>query len=68
MSIKTKYAGSKCLQSQIGVVTVYLFKGWDLTHGIGWFTKAYSRTNNKIGFGFHKTNKFTSVRQALILK
>lgn len=54
----------KTIISRNEEVKIYLYKGCDLVHGGGWFAHSYSRT--LIGFGFHKTNKLTAVRQALI--
>lgn len=58
----------KCLRKKIkykkNIVTVYLYHGWDLTHGKGWFSHSYFDSFDA-GFGFHKTNKLTAVRQAL---
>ena len=60
MSQKTRYAGiSKCVKKVIQGKTIYLYKSWDLMHGYGWF--AHSYFNCCVGFGFHKTNKFTAV-------
>lgn len=66
MAIKTKHGYDKCLKSKIGNITIYLFKSFDLIHGYGWFVHSY-QDDFKIGFGFHKTNKLTAVRQSLII-
>lgn len=43
--------------------TIWLRKGFDLTHGFGWFCQVYNNNYN-VGFGYSK-NKFTAVRLAL---
>lgn len=53
-----------CLVKEIKGATLYLFKGFDLVHGKGFFARIHT-DDFKDGFGFHKTNKFTAVRQAL---
>jgi hypothetical protein len=53
----------KCLVKQIGNWKVYLYKSFDLKHGYGYFVHSY-HNNYSIGFGFHKTNKLTAVRQS----
>lgn len=54
----------KCLVKHINGVTIYLYKGWDLKHGKGFFAHSVA-DDFKIGFGFHKTNKLTAVRESL---
>jgi len=63
MSEKTKHGHSKCLRKRIGNSTVYLYKGWDLANGHGWFAHCYN--DYSVGFGFHHTNKLTAVKQSL---
>lgn len=65
MSTKENNGYSKhCLVKKIGYYTIYLYKSWDVVHGIGYFS--HSITNDfKAGFGFHKTNKFAAIRQSL---
>lgn len=41
---------------------VYMHKTWDLTHGYGYHIQVYDVTN--CAYGFHKSNKFTAVKQA----
>lgn len=66
MSEKAKHGNNKCLKTKIGQIEIYLFKGFDLAHGKGWFVRSY-HDNFKTGFGFHKSNKLTAVRQALLI-
>jgi len=68
MAQKSKYAGTKCLRSTIKhdghFITLYMYRGCDLVHGRGWFVHSYFDTFY-VGIGFHKTNRFTAVRQSL---
>ena len=57
---------SKCLVSYTETHHIYLYKSFSLMQGYGWFAHYYPKNSEEIGFGFHKTNKFTAVRQALI--
>ena len=59
----TKTRGNR-LQKDIHGINIELGKSWDLTHGIGWFCSVMSKAF-RLGYGFHKTNKFTAVRLAL---
>lgn len=52
-----------CLIKEINGLTIYLYKSWDLVHGVGYFVQSIDK-NNRIGFGFHKKNKITAVRQS----
>ena len=67
MSKVTKHGYDKCLKKKFkhkgNIITVYLYHGWDLYHGKGWFVHSYFDTFDT-GFGFHKTNRFTAVRQS----
>lgn len=42
---------------------IWLHKTWDLNKGYGYHVQVYFKNWN-IGYGFHKTNKFTAVREA----
>ena len=68
MAEKTKHGYDKCLRKKIkyknNIVTIYLYRGYDLIHGKGWFSHSYFDTFD-IGFGFQKTNKLTAVRKSL---
>lgn len=64
MSKQTNFPFKMSLKKQIGSVEFFLGKGWDLSHGKGYFCHAY-HDDFRIGFGFHKTNKFIAVRIAL---
>lgn len=64
MAEKTDYCGSKALKGTIGNITIYLYRTWDIVHGKGWFVRSVNE-NLKLGFGFHKHNRFTAVREAL---
>lgn len=55
----------KCLIKYINRDKVYLYKSFSIMQGYGWFCHIY-HDNRSIGFGFHKTNKFSAVRQGLI--
>ena len=57
---------SKCLVNNTETYILYLYKGFSLMQGYGLFCIYYYKNSEEIGFGFHKTNKFTAVRQALI--
>jgi hypothetical protein len=65
MSKKENNGYSKhCLVKKINGIKIYFYKSWDVVHGKGFF--AHSITDDfKTGFGFHKTNKLTAVRQSL---
>jgi hypothetical protein len=63
MSTKTKHATSKTLLKVIDYNQIYLYKSWDLTHGIGYFVRIYA-LDYSLGFGFSK-NKFTAVKEAI---
>lgn len=54
----------KCLVKKINGVKIYLYKSWSLVHGFGYYCFSLGE-GFKIGFGFHKTNKFSAVRQSL---
>jgi hypothetical protein len=53
----------KCLVKIIGGTKIYLYKSFDLRHGYGYFAVS-NLLDYKIGFGFHKTNKLTAIRQS----
>jgi len=65
MSKREKNGYGNCLTTNICGTTIWLHRSFDLVHGIGWFCHTYFE-NRGVGFGFHKTNKFIAVRQALI--
>lgn len=71
MAEKTKWGGSKCLRKKINyrnnTVKIYLYRSWDVKHGYGWFSHSVF-DSFEVGFGFHKTNKLTAVRQSLNIK
>jgi hypothetical protein len=67
MAEKTKIGFDKCLKTKMGDVVIYLYKSWDLTHGIGWFSHTYNQRDFRNGFGFDAKNKFTAVRKAMLL-
>jgi hypothetical protein len=48
---------------KIGSDGYWLRKTWDLSRGYGWHVQIYDR-NHEIGYGFHKTNKFTAIKIA----
>lgn len=53
------------LVKTINGIECYLYKSFDLTHGYGYFVHSFNNVKFNTGFGFHKTNKFTAIRQAL---
>jgi hypothetical protein len=78
MATLKKMNGENYLYSETQNYYIYLHRSWDLTNGLGWFCHAgtigeldddYMNSNEykKLvsGFGFHKKNKFTAVRNAL---
>ncbi len=64
MAQKAYWPNSKGLKKTIQTNEIYLGLSWDIKHGVGWFCQVH-RLDWSIGFGFHKTNKFTAVREAL---
>jgi hypothetical protein len=64
MSVKTKFGYNKCLKKDIGNVKIYLYYGWDLIHGKGWFAHSYHYYTYNVGFGFSK-NKFRAVKNSI---
>lgn len=67
MSEKVSNGYSKhCLVKKINGIKISLYKSWDIAHGKGFFAHAFA-DDFKTGFGFHKTNKLTAVREALKL-
>lgn len=62
MSQKCYWPNSKGMKKQIGKYEIQLGYSWDLTHGKGWFARAWLNWDD--GFGFSK-NKFTAVRKAI---
>lgn len=65
MSKKIKIYCNTWLHKKINENSVHLYKGYDLVHGKGWFCTIMNKNFN-ISFGFHKKNKFTAYRNALI--
>lgn len=65
MAEKVSYPNKGSLRKQIGIHKTYLTKSWSLTTGYGWFCQIY-RDDFKVGNGFHKRNKFSAVRKALL--
>ena len=64
MSEKENNGYSKhCLVKHIGGVKIYLYKSWDVMHGIGFF--AHAVNSRKFGFGFSKRYKLSAVKMAL---
>jgi len=63
MSNKAYWPNSKGLTKNIRGKNFYLGTGWDIAHGKGWFCQVFGIIG--VGFGFHKKNKFTAVRNAL---
>ena len=65
MSEKAHWPDNKGLRKEMNNKTFYLGRSWDLTNGKGWFCQVHCNRTFNMGFGFHKTNKFTAVRIAL---
>ncbi len=64
MAEKAYWPNDHGLKKDIGNKTYYLGISWDLTNGKGWFCQVFNNDIFTIGFGFHKTNKFSAVRIA----
>lgn len=62
--VKNGYSNN-CLVKEIGGVKIYLYKSWDLVHGKGWFAHSVF-FDFTVGFGFHRSNKFSAVREAML--
>jgi hypothetical protein len=67
MSKKGKWFWNKSLTKKIGHARITLFKGWDLTHGKGWFAYISLEEGiySTIGWGFSKVNKFEAVKKGI---
>lgn len=63
MAERTKYNNS--LKKEIFGFKVYLWKGWDLIHGYGWFSQSYCSNTFEVGFGFSKSSRFSAVRNSI---
>jgi hypothetical protein len=64
MSFKTSWPNSHGQCKKINGITVSLGRAFDLTHGKGWMCQTIDSHWN-MGYGFHKTNKFTAVHEAM---
>lgn len=64
MSQQAYWPNKKGLKKTTGNKDYYLGRACDLFHGVGWHCQVFDEDYN-IGYGFHKTNKFTAVKIAL---
>lgn len=64
MAKKAHWPNNKGLTKDINGISFYLGIACDLKHGKGWHCQVFDE-DFRVGYGFHKTNKFTAVRSAL---
>lgn len=64
MAQKAHWPNNRGLKKRIHGKRFYLGRACDLQNGSGWFCEVFD-AKFRMGFGFHKTNKFTAVRNAL---
>ena len=64
MSKIVNYPNKKSLRKKIDVYDIYLTRVCEIGRGKTWFCQLY-RDDMEIGNGYHKTNKFSAVRNAI---
>ena len=75
MSSRGDYPSKKSLCKNINGTNVHLGITWSILHGKGWYCRVdrppthydwfWNYEPDRFGFGFHPTNKFTAVREAI---
>jgi len=64
MSEQVDWPNKQGLEKKIGNNTIHLGKSYSLVYGKGWYCRIIT-PGYRMGFGFHKKNKFTAYREAL---